>query len=83
MMAREPLHHGGSSEGRVHLLGGSLEPEIAKKHFGFEFWLMIALFLFVGGMIIAQWLRCALVKPLVETPGAIYSPAGPRSRALD
>jgi hypothetical protein len=53
--------------------------EIAKKHFGFEFWLTVALFLFVGGMIIAEWLFSALVKPL-ETPGAIYSPAHDRAR---
>jgi transcriptional regulator with XRE-family HTH domain len=38
-----------------------------------------ALFLFVAGMIIAQWLFSALVKPL-ETPGAIYSPAHDRAR---
>ena len=55
------------------------EPEIAKKHFGFEFWLTVALFLFVVGMIIAQWLFSALVKPL-ETPGAINSPAHDRAR---
>jgi hypothetical protein len=41
----------------------SPEPEIAKKHFGFEFWLTVALFLFAAGMIIAQWLFSALVKP--------------------
>jgi hypothetical protein len=57
----------------------SPEPEIAKKHFGFEFWLTVALFLFVAGMIIAQWLFSALVKPL-ETPGAINSPAHDRAR---
>ena len=57
----------------------SPEPEIAKKHFGFEFWLTVALFLFLAGMIIAQWVFSALVKPL-ETPGAIYSPAHDRSR---
>jgi len=57
----------------------SPEPEIAKKHFGFEFWLTVALFLFLAGMIIAQWVFSALVKPL-ETPGAIYSTAHDRSR---
>ena len=57
----------------------SPEPEIAKKHFGFEFWLTVALFLFVAGMIIAQWIFSALVKPL-ETPGAIYSPTHDRAR---
>jgi len=30
-------------------------------------------------MIIAQWLFSALVKPLDETPGAIYSPAHDRA----
>jgi hypothetical protein len=57
----------------------SPEPEIAKKHFGFEFWLTVGLFLFLAGMIIAQWLFSALVKPL-ETPGAIYSPTHDRAR---
>jgi hypothetical protein len=52
----------------------SPEPEIARKHFGFEFWLTVALFLFLAGMIIAQWLFSALVKPL-ETPGAVRSAA--------
>jgi hypothetical protein len=28
----------------------SPEPEIAKKHFGFEFWLTVGLFLFLAGM---------------------------------
>ena len=56
---------------------GSPEPEIAKKHFGFEFWLTVGLFL--AGMIIAQWVFSALVKPLA-TPGAIYSPAHDRAR---
>jgi hypothetical protein len=51
----------------------SPEPEIAKKHFGFEFWLIVGLLLFLAGMLIAQWVFSALVKPLV-TPGAIYSP---------
>ncbi len=51
----------------------SPEPEIAKKHFGFEFWLTVALFLFVAGLTIAQWVFSAVVKPL-ETPGAVYSP---------
>ena len=32
----------------------SPEPEIAKKHFGFEFWLTAGLFLFLTGMTIAQ-----------------------------
>ena len=32
----------------------SPEPEIAKKHFGFEFWLTAGLFLFLAGMTIAQ-----------------------------
>jgi hypothetical protein len=58
---------------------GSPEPEIAKKHFGFEFWLTVALSLFLAGMIVAQWFFSALVKPL-ETPGAIYSPAHDRAR---
>jgi hypothetical protein len=57
----------------------SPEPEIAKKHFGFEFWLTVGLFLFLAGMIIAQWFFSALVKPL-ETPGAIYSPTHDRER---
>ena len=57
----------------------SPEPEIAKKHFGFEFWLTVALFLFLAGMIIAQWFFSALVKP-VETPGAIYSPTHDHAR---
>jgi hypothetical protein len=35
---------------------GSPEPEIAKKHFGFEFWLTVALFLFLAGM---GWLPAA------------------------
>ena len=51
----------------------SPEPGIAEKHFGFEFWLTVALFLFVAGMTIARWLLSALVKTL-ETPSAIYSP---------
>jgi hypothetical protein len=57
----------------------SPEPEIAKKHFGFEFWLIVGLFLFLAGMIIAQWVFSALVRPLVA-PGAIYSPAHDRAR---
>jgi hypothetical protein len=32
----------------------SPEPEIAEKHFGFEFWLTVGLFLFLAVMIIAQ-----------------------------
>ena len=34
----------------------SPEPEIAKKHFGFEFWLTVGLFLFLAGM---GWLPVA------------------------
>ena len=60
-------------------LARSPEPEIAKKHFGFEFWLTVALFFFVAGIIIAQWLFSALVKPL-ETPGAVSSPTHDRVR---
>ena len=41
----------------------SPEPEIAKKHFGFEFWLIVGLLLFLAGMLIAQWVFSALVKP--------------------
>jgi hypothetical protein len=56
----------------------SPEPGIAEKHFGFEFWLTVSLFLFLAAVIIAQWLSSALVKPL-EAAGAIYSPAHDRA----
>ena len=56
----------------------SPEPGIAEKHFGFEFWLTVSLFLFLAAVIIAQWLSSALVKPL-EAEGAIYSPAHDRA----
>jgi hypothetical protein len=56
----------------------SPEPGIAEKHFGFEFWLTVSLFLFLAALIIAQWLSSALVKPL-EAAGAIYSPAHDRA----
>jgi hypothetical protein len=32
----------------------SPEPEIARRRFGFEFWLTVGLFLFLAGMTIAQ-----------------------------
>ena len=32
----------------------SPEPEIARRRFGFEFWLAVGLFLFLAGMTIAQ-----------------------------
>jgi hypothetical protein len=32
----------------------SPEPEIARRRFGFEFWLAVFLFLFLAGMTIAQ-----------------------------
>ena len=58
----------------------SPEPVIAEKHFGFEFWLTVSLFLFLATVIIAQWLSSALVKPL-EAAGAIYSPADDRAHS--
>jgi hypothetical protein len=56
----------------------SPEPVIAEKHFGFELWLTVSLFLFLAAVTIAQWLSSALVKPL-EAAGAIYSPAHDRA----
>jgi hypothetical protein len=43
----------------------SPEPEIAKKHFGFEFWLTAGLFLFLAGMTIAQGVRGISSMPRV------------------
>src|ERR1700739_1029736 len=55
----------------------SPEPEIAKKHFGFEFWLTVGLFLFL----IAQWGFLRAGQAARDAGRHLLT--GPRSRALD
>ena len=58
----------------------SPEPGIAEKHFGFEFWLTVSLFLFLAAVIIAQWLSSALVKPLETAARSTRPPTIARTR---